>query len=159
MKIFAEIDNKTNLIIRKISQSDDWIAPTNKYGTNHETKFLPVIENEKPDYNPLTHMIIPGNTNVYEDKVEIEWNIIPIPGPTEVPLWAFRAILTILNIAPQVESLINSLPEPQKTVANVQWQYGNYIERNHPLINSLGSELGLTKEQIDNIFLEASKLK
>lgn len=80
------------------------------------------------------------------------------PVPEEVPLWAFRAVLTIQGITPQVEALINGLPEPQKTVANVQWVYGNYIIRTHPLIVALGSQLGMTEAQIDDVFRTAATL-
>ena len=44
----------------------------------------------------------------------------------------------------------------QKTL--VEWEYAPYIERNHPLIDTLGSALGLTSEQIDQGFITASQL-
>lgn len=78
--------------------------------------------------------------------------------PETISLWAFRSILTLQGLITQAEALIDSLSEPAKTVATIQWEYGNYIDRNHPLIASLGSQLGLTSEQIDNIFIEADKL-
>jgi len=82
------------------------------------------------------------------------------PIPDEVPLWAFRASLVLGGITQsQVDALIAGLQEPAKTVATIQWNYGNYIERWHALIGQLGAQLGLSTEQIDNVFRTAATLK
>lgn len=112
------------------------------------------IVNKQSGELPDGYVFLPQE-NLPSDAVLEQLRIEP---PNEIPLWSFRSILTLLNLDIQVDNLINSLPEPQKTVARVQWQYGNYIVRNHPLIDSLGTNLGLTKDQIDDIFIEASKL-
>jgi hypothetical protein len=81
------------------------------------------------------------------------------PTPETIPLWAFRASLALVGIQKEaVLALIDALPEPQKTVANIQWEYGNFIDRVHPLINQLGGALGLTEEQINEIFRVALTL-
>jgi hypothetical protein len=154
---YAEVNNSNNQIIRELNLYS--APPTNKFGPDKETRIIPIIVLEQPEFNSETEYVTYDQKVVYLDRVEQTWKIEQNPIPSEVPLWAFRSILTIMGIAPQVDALINSLPEPQKTVASVQWQYGNFIERNHPLIDSLGTNLGLTKEQIDNVFVEASKLK
>jgi hypothetical protein len=154
---FAEINNNTNTIIRELNLYSP--PPSHKFGPDKETRIIPIIILSQPEFNSETETIISGDRVIYLDRVEQTWLIKPIPIPLQVPLWAFRAILTIQQLAPSVEALINQLPEPQKTVASIQWVYGNFIERNHPLIDSLGTDLGLTKEEIDNVFVEANKLK
>lgn len=42
--------------------------------------------------------------------------------------------------------------------SQIEWEYANDIERNSPLVSTLCEQLGLTKEQLDNLFVEASKL-
>lgn len=85
---------------------------------------------------------------------------IHAPVPDEVTLWAFRASLVLGGITQsQVDTLIAGLDEPAKTVATTQWNYGNYIERGHTLIGQLGAQLGLSTEQIDNVFRTAATLK
>lgn len=39
--------------------------------------------------------------------------------------------------------------------ARLEWELCVNVERNNPLVAMIGTELGLTKEQIDNIFLYA----
>lgn len=154
---YAEIDNSSNTIIRELDLYSS--PPEHKFGLNKPTRIIPIVEGERPNHNIDEEFLISGDKIVFEDRVEKSWQIKKIEPPFEVPLWAFRSILTIMGYAEQVDSLISALPEPQKTIANVQWQYGNFIERSHPLIQTLGAELGLTTENIDNIFKEASKLK
>lgn len=96
-----------------------------------------------------------GGVTFYRDG-----NIVVAPVPDEVPLWAFRASLVLGGVTEsQVNALIAALPEPSKTVATIQWNYGNFIERGHALISQLGSDLGMTSAQIDDVFRTAASLK
>lgn len=90
-----------------------------------------------------------------------QWVIVDLPKPPvpdEIPLWAFRAILRINNLKENVETIIDSLPEPTRSLAIEQYEYGNYIVRSHPLVVSLGEQLGLTSDDIDNLFINAKQL-
>lgn len=40
----------------------------------------------------------------------------------------------------------------------IEWEYATEVERDSPLIDAVASQAGLTVEQIDQMFLEASKL-
>ena len=40
----------------------------------------------------------------------------------------------------------------------ITWEYAQEVHRNNPYVISLGASLGLTSEQIDNLFIEAAKL-
>lgn len=110
------------------------------------------VEALKPDFNEATHQC---------DWVDGSWVVSELPKPpaaNEIPLWAFRAILKLQGVADKVPSLIAALPEPQRTIATTQWEYGNFIRRDHPLIEVLGAQMGLNTEGIDSIFNEASAL-
>lgn len=78
--------------------------------------------------------------------------------PAEIPLWAFRTAVRKSGLKESVEFLLNALPEPQKTDAWEHYEYGNYILRSHPLIIALTGQLGLTNDQVDDIFLLAQSL-
>lgn len=154
---YAEIDNLNNTIVRELNLNSE--IPFHKYGLDKKTRIIPINYDTQPSFNEETQFLSIDESVIYEDQVLKTWKIETIPPPSEVPLWAFRAILNVMGLASNVEQLINSLEEPQKTIANIQWNYGNFIERNHPLIDSLGSQIGLDHSQIDYIFREASKLK
>jgi hypothetical protein len=57
-----------------------------------------------------------------------------------------------------IESIIDGLPEPQRTITKVTWEYSVEFQRNNPLLNAMAPILGLTKEQVDNLFALASTL-
>jgi len=80
------------------------------------------------------------------------------PVPVEVPLWSLRAACAIRGLLPLVSAGIASLPEPARTLATQQWEYSNWIERAHPLIEALGAGLGLGPEDLDDLFREAATL-
>jgi hypothetical protein len=42
--------------------------------------------------------------------------------------------------------------------ARVYWEYAPYIERSNPLVDAIGGSLGLSSDQIDQAFREASLL-
>lgn len=78
--------------------------------------------------------------------------------PVEIPLWCFRAALRVNGLLDQAKTLIAGLPAPSNVVAMEQLEYGNFIERSHPLIDQLGAAMGLTTEQIDDLFVFAKSL-
>lgn len=57
-----------------------------------------------------------------------------------------------------VQLAINELTEPDKSVAQIAWDYAITFERDSPLLVCLASNLGLTQNEVDEIFLNASKL-
>ena len=88
------------------------------------------------------------------------WISAPIIVPNNISARQVRLWLIDNNIdLNNVVNIINTIEDPvlrQKTL--VEWEYAPYVERNHPLIETLGSSLGLTSEQIDQGFITASTL-
>lgn len=57
-----------------------------------------------------------------------------------------------------VIDFIDSMPEPQKTQAKIEWDYANDIERDNPLFNVVATGIGLDESQIDDLFSLAKTL-
>lgn len=51
-----------------------------------------------------------------------------------------------------VSNLINSLPEPTKTYANILWEYSTEFHRDDETLNQLAPLLGFTEETLDQLF-------
>ena len=109
------------------------------------------IETPQPPYDPATQNCI------WQD---CQWviNQIVIPVPQIIPNWSLRAQLQIIGLFDNVQTMIDNLTGTEKIVAVQQWEYGNQVERNHPLVIQIGTELGLTSQQIDQIFTDANNL-
>lgn len=72
----------------------------------------------------------------------------------------FRLALIYSGISlSAVDNLIDGISDPnQREIVRVQWEYAIMIEKNNQLIQQLFSDLGYTKEQVDDIFILAVTL-
>lgn len=99
----------------------------------------------------------PTNDHVW---INGSWVLIPQEVPQIVSARQVR-IWLIQNgiLLSQVDTAIDSIQDPTvRDITRVEWEYAPYIERNHPMLIPLGAALGLTNEQIDQAFIEASNI-
>lgn len=79
------------------------------------------------------------------------------PGiPTVVTMRQMRQAVFINGLTASVEAAIDSLSEPNKTVARIQWEYAQEVERFNAFIDILQGMLSLTDTQVDDLFVLAS---
>lgn len=97
----------------------------------------------KPDYEALTDYAPPQ----CEDTVQ-----------PEVTMRQARLALLAAGKLAGVDAAIASMPEPQKTAASIEWEYGNVLQRSNPFVAQLGAALGLDESCIDALFVAAAKL-
>lgn len=92
-----------------------------------------------------------------DDPIEVEK---PDPDPEIEPVTPrqMRQALLAWNLLSTVEGAINSMSEPTKSYAKVEWEYSLQFNRSHPLVNQMGAALGMTSEQLDNLWLLAATL-
>lgn len=88
------------------------------------------------------------------------WIQIPPQVPDNISARQIRLWLIQNGISlSQVDDAINTISDPLlRESTMVEWEYAPYVERNHPLINSLAQYLGFTSEQIDQGFIDASNI-
>lgn len=80
------------------------------------------------------------------------------PVPQEITMRQARLALLDIGLLDNVTVVINSLPEPDKTKAQIEWEYSNALQRDNPFVTILGNALGLSSDDIDNLFITASGL-
>ena len=81
------------------------------------------------------------------------------PPPPMVSAWAFRAQLKLEGVYNDVIDFLNTLDDPQKTVALEVFEHGNVFVRESPTIEAVRQFLNRTHEEVDQLFRDASKLK
>jgi hypothetical protein len=57
-----------------------------------------------------------------------------------------------------IQAVIATIQEPEKSAVTIEWEYALEIRRNNTWVSSLGSALGLTEEQLDSLFELAETL-
>lgn len=93
-----------------------------------------------------------------------KWLLTPYPEPSTPPVPSkvtmrqARLALHVIDKLSGISEAIASLPEDQRVVAQIEWEYARDVERNSSFVALLGQAVGLDDEGIDNLFLEASKL-
>ena len=81
----------------------------------------------------------------------------PAPVPQVLPAWRILAVMDIHGYTATVEAIIDSLKGNAKKVAKRQLA-GSNIERHHALVLAVQRVLGLTEEQVDDLFREGDAL-
>ncbi len=76
------------------------------------------------------------------------------PVPASVSPAQAKIALYEAGLLDQVEALVADYPYRP---VSIWWTSALSFEREHPYLNALGLELGLTDEQIDALFIAASK--
>lgn len=85
----------------------------------------------------------------------------PPPGPVipqTVTMRQARLALLKINKLSQVPVVISSLPSPLKEEAEITWEYSQEVDRNNGFVPQIAPLLGLTNEDLDQLFIDASKL-
>lgn len=101
-----------------------------------------------PDYINSHH---PDAVPVYEEPVD------PTPiGPQVVTMRQARLALLSIGLLDQIETAIDAMDEPERTIAKIEWDYSSEVHRDKPFVNSLGATLGLDDEAIDALFAAAA---
>lgn len=93
--------------------------------------------------------------------IEFEEDIAPAPVyvPNEVPTWRLRAVLALDGKETDVQNAINSLPEPNKTIAQKAWDFGSNTERTSQTVAFIKGVLSLTDAEVDHYFIDADNIQ
>ena len=83
----------------------------------------------------------------------------PINGvPQAVTKRQGRQALVLAGKLSLVQQAIDALPEPQRTLMQIEWDDSTEFHRQRPSLIQLGTAIGLTSQDIDNLFIQAAAL-
>lgn len=88
-------------------------------------------------------------------------DVVPMPAPQPeapvIPAMTPRQIRLILNatgLRSQVEAMVAQSSQDVKDT----WEFSTMIERSNPMLIAMAGQLGLTDQQIDDLFINGAKL-
>jgi hypothetical protein len=142
---------------------------------------LPKVWNNKQPYNAIEEgfkdVIRPTITNtqrlgmlIYDelndvltyqviDKTEEEIFAEDLANATEVKSINFLVQLELEGVTEDgILAIIDTLPEPNKTIAKVSFKRATFFERSNPLLALVGQAYGFDDDKLDEIFVNANKL-
>ena len=97
-------------------------------------------------------------TEIEATPEEIEESNKPIV-PESISQMKLRKqlILSGISIA-SIDAMIQSLPEPNKSLIYTMWEYAVVFDRNNQELNQMAYALGITQEELDYIFINGNLL-
>lgn len=89
----------------------------------------------------------------------IEPEPLPEPIPQKLSRAQARAALIMAGLIDQVQPSIDAISDPlQRALAQNDWDNRLEFERDHPQLLAMAAALGLTDEDLDQLFIEGAKL-
>ena len=139
---------------------------SNKTGETNITDYAPT---PPPTYDPFNEYL---NKSMVENNGVLteEWEIKPLSAEQKdelrlgwraqagVSMRQARLALIQRGLLNQVDASIAAMPEPDRAIVEIEWEYASSIERNSPWVIQLGSALGLDEEGLDELFKAAAEL-
>lgn len=164
--MYYNINNQTitNSIPKSIKLSNGTIitGPITDPGVLANAGYL-AIRSDSPDQpDNTTEDVSQRVVNIDGNVVDIVRTWIPMVVPTpetisarQIRLWLVDNNISLSSVENAINGIVN---EKLREKTLVEWEYAPYVERNHPLLDTLGEVLGLSSEQIDTAFAQASQL-
>lgn len=78
--------------------------------------------------------------------------------PVEVSMAQARLALRRAGLLDSVQGVIESLAEPERTDAQIEWDHRSVVRRDYGLVNALAPALGLDDAALDALFIQAAAL-
>lgn len=113
-----------------------------------DNAYIPDAEGNR-DWQEYQEWVAAGNTPepIFEP---------PPSAPQSVSMRQARLAMLGAGILDDVETAIAAMEGDEGRAARIDWEYALDVRREWPLINALGSQLGLTEQQIDDLFIAAA---
>lgn len=103
------------------------------------------------DYAAYLRWLEEGNTPLPAD-----------PPPSDIPVVVSmrqaRLALLAAGYLSQVNAAVSAMQGAEGDAARIEWEYAQEVRRDSALVASLSSALGLTEEQLDDLFTSGAKL-
>lgn len=77
--------------------------------------------------------------------------------PKHISMRQARLALLSVGMLGEVETAIAGMASPEREQAQIEWQYASEVFRDNPLIIGIATQLGMNSDQIDQLFIDASK--
>jgi hypothetical protein len=110
--------------------------------------------------NKIGELDLPDGTpeEIWQSKLSV-YAQAPSKNIPDVTPRQIRQALILSGISmSQIEDSLNTLPEPMRSLALVEWEYSISFKRDNKLVGGVSQQLGWTSEQVDQLWITASNL-
>lgn len=164
MEVTIDTDETSTIKIYKYPMSND--LDYRPSFDNHQVKMINVVDGVNwaiGEFTTIDSDMIPLTEEEYTDLKDKRYfdddRVIP-----NISLRQCRELLLLTDRFDDVETILNSLPEStpeeisMKRILKNYWEHSTEFERNHRYMSLITNSLGMTEAEVDDFFIEASKL-
>jgi hypothetical protein len=101
--------------------------------------------------------IKPGLMPITADQANALLNPVPIV-PSVISMRQARQALYQSGLLDQANSFIAAIPGSDGDKARIAWEYAGDVERANQLVGQIGASLGLSDQQVDDLFTLGASL-
>jgi hypothetical protein len=104
---------------------------------------------------------LPSNTSeeIWQKKLALYAMAPEASKLVDVTPRQIRQALVLSSVSmQQIEDALNALPEPNKSMAKIEWEYSIAFKRDRPFVAAVGQLLGWSNAQIDALWQLAASL-
>lgn len=106
----------------------------------------------------LGGMVRQGNVLVFSQARKDQHDAALVVVPREVTMRQARQALILAGLDEAVEAALAAMPGTPGKLARAEWERSQTVQRTRPLVLQMGTALGLTSAQLDQLFIAASQL-
>lgn len=99
----------------------------------------------------------PSMTLLYDDGTS-PWLVDQFDEAEVVTMRQAKLALAELGMLSGVEAFIAGMPADLKEKAEIEWNNASTVQKNSPLVQSITASMGLSPQEVDNLFILASTL-
>lgn len=98
-----------------------------------------------------TWAMLPDSTDDLPELPEVPASV----SPRQLRIWLVTHGISM----DAVSDAIAAIPDAtQRQISQIEWEFSDRYERNHNMLNAIARSMGLTEEQVDQAFREASQI-
>lgn len=124
-----------------------------KYKISYDNKIIEfATENEAQQYKNKNN--IAAEVEIFTEEIIVNTIVPEVVTPRQM-----RVALILSGILVEdIESVIESLPEPDKSITRITWEYSTEFQRNNPILVAMAPALNLSESDVDQLFILANTL-
>jgi len=124
---------------------------------------------DAPVFDPTTHSCQRDGAEYVAGQWQYKWRVDALTPeqieanyqasiPQSVTMRQARLALLGAGLLSSVDAAIAAMPEPDKTAAQITWEFAATVDRGFGMVPQLAAALGMTELQIDALFVAAAAL-
>lgn len=129
---------------------------------------VPVVVTGAPEHDTATHIVESTGCayNAERERWETQWVMRELTPtelaarvPRSVSMRQARLALLQFGLLANIDAALAAIPgDLPRQAAQIEWEYAAAVERDSTLVQQLGGALGLTDQQLDQLFTLAASL-